>query len=65
MPEFKPFDIFRVSDNGQILWIESASAIEEAHAQVIQLGVKQPGGYLIFSHRTGQKIFENTGVPNV
>jgi hypothetical protein len=63
MPEFKPFDIFRVSDDGQIVWIESASEIEEAHAQVVQLGVKDPGGYLIFAHRTGEKIFEKAGVP--
>jgi hypothetical protein len=61
---FKPFDIFRIAD-GEPVWIASASELKEAHALVVKLSAERPGGYLIFSHHMGEKIFEKAGVPDV
>jgi hypothetical protein len=49
-----PFDIFRVKD-GSPLWAESVQTLDEAKARVQQLGVSQPGEYLIYSQKTGNK----------
>ena len=55
---FEPFDIFQIKD-GQPSWINSAPALASAQSQVDQLGATQPGEYLIFCHRTNQKISIN------
>jgi len=57
MPE--PFDIFRISD-GQPFWLKSASALEDAHAHIVQLATSRPGEYVIFNSKTGDKISVRT-----
>jgi hypothetical protein len=52
---FEPFDVFRIKD-GQPLWINSAPALATARSQVEVLGASKPGEYLIFCHRSGEKI---------
>jgi hypothetical protein len=49
---FEPFDIFRITD-GQPLWINSAPALATAQSQV---GAAEPGEYMIFCHRSHEKI---------
>jgi hypothetical protein len=61
MPE--PFDIFRIS-GGQPLWLKSAPALEDAHAQIVQLAGSRPGEYVIFNSKTGDKISVQTAEPN-
>jgi hypothetical protein len=51
-----PFDIFRVIQDSQPLWVEPALTLEEATARVNELGKSRPGEYLIFSQKTGHKI---------
>jgi hypothetical protein len=52
---FKPFDVFRITDE-QPIWIESAPALATAQLRVEALGASKPGEYLIFCHRSGEKI---------
>jgi hypothetical protein len=56
----EPFDIFQISA-GQPLWLKSAPALEDAHAQIVQLAALLPGEYVILNSRTGDKIFVNIG----
>jgi hypothetical protein len=51
-----PFDIFRVLQDSEPLWLEPASTLEEATARVNELGKFHPGEYLVFSQKTGHKI---------
>ena len=51
-----PFDIFRVTQDSQPLWLEPASTLDDAKARVIELGKSRPGEYIIFSQKTGHKI---------
>ncbi len=51
-----PFDIFRVTEDSQPLWIEPEVTLEDAKARVNDLGKSRPGEYLIFSVKTGHKI---------
>ena len=51
-----PFDIFRVTQDSQPLWLEPASTLDDAKARVNELGKSRPGEYLIFSQKTGHKI---------
>jgi hypothetical protein len=52
---FEPFDIFRITD-GHPIWVNSAPALATAQSQVDKLGAVQPGEYMIFCHRTREKI---------
>lgn len=51
-----PFDIFRVVQGSQPLWLEPALTLDDATARVNELGKSRPGEYLIFSQKTGHKI---------
>jgi len=51
-----PFDIFRVMQDSQPLWLEPASTLDDAKARVNELGKSRPGEYIIFSQKTGHKI---------
>ena len=51
-----PFDILRVLQDGAPLWMEAAQTLEEAKARVQQLAATQPGSYVIFSQKTGNRI---------
>ena len=49
-----PFDIFWVKD-GSPLWAESVQTFDDAKIRVQELGVSQPGEYLIYSQKSGNK----------
>ena len=51
-----PFDIFRVVQGSQPLWLEPALTLDDAKARVNELGESRPGEYLIFSQKTGHKL---------
>jgi hypothetical protein len=51
-----PFDILRVLRDGAPLWMEAAKTLEDAKARVQQLAATEPGRYVIFSRKTGNKI---------
>ena len=47
--DLESFDIFRMFDSGDLVWLGAAETLEEATAQVHSLGVSQPGKYVIRS----------------
>jgi hypothetical protein len=51
-----PFDIFRVLEDSQPLWLEAASTLDLAKVRVHEIGKSVPGEYLIFSQKTGHSI---------
>jgi hypothetical protein len=61
---FEPFDIFRIKD-GQPIWVNSAPALATAQSQVGKLDESQPGEYMIFCHRTREKISMRTAVASL
>jgi hypothetical protein len=48
------FDIFRVKD-GSPLWAECVQTLDEAKSRVQELAGSQPGEYLIYCQKTGNK----------
>jgi hypothetical protein len=50
------FDIFRVVHSGHAIWVEPSNSLEEAKARVQQLAAANPGEYLIFDQKTGNKV---------
>jgi hypothetical protein len=58
-----PFDIFRIAQDNQPLWVEPASTLEDARARVVELGELYPGEYFIFSQQTGHRIAMTVGSP--
>jgi len=56
-----PFDILRVLKDGAPLWMEAVQTLEEAKARVQQLAATEPGTYVIFSQKTGNKILMGAG----
>ena len=50
-----PFDIYRVSDEDELHWIEAALTLNDAIARVRQIGASLSGSYLIRS-QTGAEI---------
>ncbi len=51
-----PFDIFRVEPNGEVLWIKAAEDWKSARIAVQELMASSPNEYLIFSHRTNNRL---------
>jgi DNA-binding NarL/FixJ family response regulator len=47
--DLESFDIFRMFDSGDLVWLGAAETLEEATAQVHSFGVSQPGKYVIRS----------------
>jgi hypothetical protein len=58
-----PFDIFYLGHDGYI-WQEPAESLESAKLRVQQLGSSRPGEYIIFSQKTGNKLFITVAPPN-
>jgi len=56
-----PFNILRVRKDGAPLWMEAVQTLEEAKARVQQLAATEPGPYVIFSQKTGNKILTGAG----
>ena len=52
----KLIDIFRVNEKGELLWVEPATTVDDAKARIQELGVREPGEYLIFDHECAEKI---------
>ena len=55
------FDILRVLRDGAPLWMDGLQTLEEAKARVQQLAATEPGPYVIFSQKTGNKILMGAG----
>ncbi len=55
-----PIDIFRMVD-GALVWQEPSQSVDDARIRVQQLGAIQPGEYVIFSQKTGNKISVRVG----
>jgi hypothetical protein len=51
-----PFDIFRVLNDQEALWIEAAVTLDDAITRVRQIGASQAGQYFIHSQKTGVEI---------
>ncbi|MGB7436398.1 MAG: hypothetical protein WBR26_05910 [Candidatus Acidiferrum sp.] len=54
--EFPEYDIFRLDNDGTVIWLEPAMALSDAQTRVQQLGATVPGNYIIFSQKTADKI---------
>jgi hypothetical protein len=54
-PLLPPLDIFRVADDGQLLWRTTADSNESAARRVKMLMISEPGDYVICSQQTGDK----------
>jgi predicted small metal-binding protein len=50
------FDLFRCKPDGHVCWIESAENLLSAKVRIQAIGSNAPGQYLVFSHRTGDRI---------
>jgi len=55
-----PIDIFRMVE-GDLVWEEPSPSVDDARIRVQQLGAIQPGEYVIFSQKTGNKISVRVG----
>jgi hypothetical protein len=51
-----PFDIFRVEPNGEVLWVKAAEDWKSARLAVQELMASSPNEYLIYSHRTNNRL---------
>ena len=51
----RPLDIFKLEDDGSILWKGTAETLEVAKLSVKMLAETSPGDYLIFSPETGER----------
>lgn len=51
-----PFEIFRVFNDEEPLWVEAAMTLDDAILRVRQIGGVLPGEYLIHSKKTGVEI---------
>jgi hypothetical protein len=50
-----PVDIFRVEPKG-VLWLESLASVDEAQARIRQIGLQNPGEYVLLNQTTGNKL---------
>ena len=53
---FDLFDIFQVSDDGSLLWVETAATLETARSQVNGLQTNSVGDYVVINQKTDSKI---------
>lgn len=56
-----PFDIFRLDKEQKLRWIESADNLQAAKLRIEVLGLSEPGEYVIFSQKTGNKTVITVG----
>jgi hypothetical protein len=50
------FDIFKIAQNGEDVWLEAAESLDAATARVNALRESAPGDYMILSQSTGKRI---------
>jgi hypothetical protein len=48
-------DIFRVTDQGELLWKTTAETLESAQRRIKILMTSEPGDYVIYNHETGAR----------
>jgi hypothetical protein len=53
---FDLFDIFKVSEDGSLAWVETAATLEAARAQVHGMQTASTGDYVVMNQKTGSKI---------
>lgn len=58
-----PFDIFRRETDGGVLWMKSAESFKAARMAVKELMASSPHEYLIYSHRTNNRLIVKPGPP--
>ena len=58
-----PFDIFRVANDGQLIWKAAADNLESAQRRIKLLMGVEPGDYVIYSQKTGHKTLVRSGNP--
>lgn len=57
-----PLDIFRLTPDGQLLWIAPAEDLSAAHRRIAILTASEPADYVIYSQKTGNKTFVRKNV---
>jgi hypothetical protein len=50
------FDIFRVFNDEEPIWVEAAQTLDDALGRVRQIGELLPGEYFVHSQKTGVEI---------
>jgi len=59
-----PLDIFRLTNDGQLIWKAAADNLESAqHCIKLLMGV-EPGDYVIYSQKTGHKTLVRSENPS-
>ena len=52
-----PFDIFKLEQNGSVMWLRAIPDLERAKSYVVKiLVIAAPADYLILNQRTGERI---------
>jgi hypothetical protein len=51
-----PYDIFKRDGHGTLVLVEATKDLETAKARIIELSAQAPGQYIIFDHKTGQRV---------
>ena len=59
-----PFDIFRVANDGKLLWKAAAETLESAQHRIKLLMSVEPGDYVIYSQKTGNKTLVRSEHPS-
>lgn len=57
------FDVFKVSEDGEPIWVEAAISLDAAKERVQVLRQSFPGEYRIWSHKTGNTFAINSKGP--
>jgi hypothetical protein len=59
-----PFDIFKREPNEEVLWVKSAETFKAARVAVQELMAASPREYIIFSHRTNNRLVVKPARPS-
>lgn len=57
------FDIFRLQQDGVLLWCGAAQSLENAKLRIQSLSASSPGKYVILSQNTGRRTAIDDPVP--
>jgi hypothetical protein len=50
-----PFDIFRVQDDGHVLWLEAVASLQDAKSRVESLILDSEGKFIVLNQVTGTR----------
>lgn len=56
--------IGNVLDNGELRFVEAAQTLEAARRRIEGLAESQPGEYIIYDERTGERMSINASLPS-